>query len=163
LTDEALNGGAAVLAETRHRLAGCPVDQLRLVDLGPLSHRFLACLPRYDRSRTVASAGRLDHCRRQDQNGARPGAFMALSEEALKIVAEIPPGLPPIGADQRALKQILLNLLSNAVKFTPAGGQITLRAGLEPKGGVAFRVRDTGTRAVPDVDRPLSIGRRQRT
>jgi signal transduction histidine kinase len=62
----------------------------------------------------------------------------------LRIAAEIAPDLPPIRADQRALKQILLNLLSNAVKFTPAGGQITLQATVEPDGGVAFRVRDTG-------------------
>jgi len=62
----------------------------------------------------------------------------------LKIAVEIPPGLPPIRADRRALKQILLNLLSNAVKFTPAGGRITLQATVEPDGGVAFRVRDTG-------------------
>jgi signal transduction histidine kinase len=65
-------------------------------------------------------------------------------DAGLKIAVEIPPGLPPIRADQRALKQILLNLLSNAVKFTPAGGQITLQATLEPDGGVAFKVRDTG-------------------
>ena len=37
-------------------------------------------------------------------------------EAGLSITVEIPPGLPPIRADQRALKQILLNLLSNAVK-----------------------------------------------
>ena len=31
----------------------------------------------------------------------------------------LPPGLPCLRGDGRALKQILLNLLSNAVKFTP--------------------------------------------
>jgi signal transduction histidine kinase len=62
----------------------------------------------------------------------------------LRIAVEIQPGLPAVRADQRALKQVLLNLLSNAVKFTPAGGQIVLQAALEPDGGVAFRVRDTG-------------------
>jgi signal transduction histidine kinase len=39
--------------------------------------------------------------------------------------------------------------LSNAVKFTPAGGQITLQATLEPDGGLAFRVRDTGIGIAP--------------
>jgi signal transduction histidine kinase len=33
-----------------------------------------------------------------------------------------------IRADDRKLKQVLLNLLSNALKFTPAGGQIDVRA-----------------------------------
>jgi signal transduction histidine kinase len=74
----------------------------------------------------------------------------------LRITAEIPPGLPPIRADQRALKQVLLNLLSNAVKFTPAGGQITLQATLEPDGGVAFRVRDTGIGIAPS-DLPKAL------
>jgi signal transduction histidine kinase len=74
----------------------------------------------------------------------------------LSITVEIPSGLPPIRADQRALKQILLNLLSNAVKFTPAGGRITLQATLEPDGGVAFRVRDTGI-GIAAADLPKAL------
>ncbi len=54
----------------------------------------------------------------------------------------------PVGgilmADNTRLKQILLNLLSNAVKFTPSGGIVTLRAGLNADGGVRFQVQDTG-------------------
>ena len=52
--------------------------------------------------------------------------------------------LPPLRADNRALKQVLLNLLSNAVKFTPRGGSITLSAAREPDGGVSISVADTG-------------------
>ncbi len=52
--------------------------------------------------------------------------------------------LPPVKADARALKQVLLNLLSNAVKFTPAGGRVTLSAAPEPDGTMALRVADTG-------------------
>jgi PAS domain S-box-containing protein len=51
--------------------------------------------------------------------------------------------LPPLRADERRLKQVLINLLSNAVKFTPAGGRVSLDATIEPD-GVAIRVRDTG-------------------
>ncbi|MHB1219263.1 MAG: sensor histidine kinase [Alphaproteobacteria bacterium] len=58
---------------------------------------------------------------------------------------EVPSTLPPVRADARALKQVLLNLLSNAVKFTPAGGRVTLSAALEPDGSMALRVADTGT------------------
>jgi signal transduction histidine kinase len=62
----------------------------------------------------------------------------------LTIALDVPAGLPPVRADKRALKQVLLNLLSNAIKFTPAGGRITLQAVRGGDGGVEFRVRDTG-------------------
>jgi cell cycle sensor histidine kinase DivJ len=60
------------------------------------------------------------------------------------LEAEVPSTLPPVRADARALKQVLLNLLSNAVKFTSAGGRVTLSAALEPDGSMALRVTDTG-------------------
>ena len=48
-------------------------------------------------------------------------------------------------ADVEKLQQIVLNLLSNAVKFTPAGGRITIAAGLRAATNeVEIRVRDTG-------------------
>lgn len=51
--------------------------------------------------------------------------------------------LPPVDADKRAVKQVLLNLLSNAVKFTPAGGSITIDAA--PAGDkLRISVTDTG-------------------
>src|SRR3546814_7261895 len=53
-------------------------------------------------------------------------------------------GLPRLRADQRAVFQIYLNLLSNAVKYSGSGGRVTAFAGLQPDGGVAFGVRDTG-------------------
>lgn len=52
--------------------------------------------------------------------------------------------LPPVVADARSLKQILLNLLSNAIKFTLPGGQVALATTLTARGEVQIRVRDTG-------------------
>jgi PAS domain S-box-containing protein len=52
--------------------------------------------------------------------------------------------LPDVVADLRSIRQIALNLLSNAVRYTPAGGQVILSTALEPDGGIAVRVRDTG-------------------
>jgi len=60
------------------------------------------------------------------------------------LVTELSRELPLLWADQRSVRQVLLNLLSNAVKFTPAGGQVTARAGAAPDGGVWLQVVDTG-------------------
>ncbi|PWB89628.1 two-component sensor histidine kinase [Methylocystis sp. MitZ-2018] len=53
-------------------------------------------------------------------------------------------GLPPLRADARSLKQILLNLLSNAVKFNEPGGQVIVSSALNDAGSVVIRVKDTG-------------------
>ncbi len=57
---------------------------------------------------------------------------------------QVSAALPPVRADARALKQVLLNLLSNAVKFTPAAGTVTLSAAVQPDGAMMLRVSDTG-------------------
>jgi signal transduction histidine kinase len=51
--------------------------------------------------------------------------------------------------DERKVKQILVNLLSNAVKFTPEGGKIQVRAGLDD-GTVKISVGDTGVGIAPE-------------
>jgi len=62
----------------------------------------------------------------------------------VRLALDMPRDLPVLWADQRAVFQISLNLLSNAVKFTPAGGTVAIFGGVEPSGGIAFGVRDTG-------------------
>jgi signal transduction histidine kinase len=63
----------------------------------------------------------------------------------------VEPGLPPLEADERVLKQVLLNLLSNAVKFTTSGGRVSIAAGRGPAGGLRVRVTDTGI-GIPEED-----------
>ena len=63
-------------------------------------------------------------------------------EAGLKIWVEIP-ALPPVDADKRAIKQVLLNLLSNSIKFTLPGGQITV-SGRTEHDLVSLTIRDTG-------------------
>ncbi|HLI10851.1 MAG TPA: ATP-binding protein [Alphaproteobacteria bacterium] len=73
------------------------------------------------------------------------------------ITREAPETLPPLWADERMLKQILLNILSNAVKFTPAGGQITVTAALDDEGALLLTVVDTGIGiAEPDLVRAMT-------
>ncbi len=62
----------------------------------------------------------------------------------IALSMDIAPGLVPVRADERALKQVLLNLLSNAVKFTLAGGSVIAFARSEVDGAIAFGVGDTG-------------------
>src|SRR5262249_40093494 len=45
------------------------------------------------------------------------------------IHEQFEPDMPPIWADERAVRQVCLNLLSNAIKFTPQGGEIWLKVG----------------------------------
>jgi len=62
----------------------------------------------------------------------------------LQLKTDVPSELPPMLADSRAVKQILINLLSNAVKFTPAGGEVRVSARRDPNGDFILKVADTG-------------------
>ena len=62
----------------------------------------------------------------------------------LEVRAEIPPDLPRLMGDARALRQIAINLVSNARKYTASSGHIILRADLSSNGGILFEVVDTG-------------------
>jgi len=62
----------------------------------------------------------------------------------LEIKVDAPASLPPIMADERALKQVLINALSNSIKFTPAGGRIRMRARRDQSGRLHLAIGDTG-------------------
>ncbi|PIW26946.1 MAG: hypothetical protein COW30_12365 [Rhodospirillales bacterium CG15_BIG_FIL_POST_REV_8_21_14_020_66_15] len=71
------------------------------------------------------------------------------AEKGISLTVEASDGLPPILADRRAIKQVLLNLLSNAVKFTPEGGDV--RVVPSAAGNVLeIAVADTGVGIAPD-------------
>jgi two-component system cell cycle sensor histidine kinase PleC len=64
--------------------------------------------------------------------------------------------LPPLWADERALRQIVLNLMTNAIKFTPAHGTITVKVGWTAKRGQYISVRDTGP-GIPEDEIPTIL------
>src|SRR5260221_3619036 len=71
--------------------------------------------------------------------------------KGIAIITDIAAGLPPIHADERAVKQVLLNLLTNAVKFSPNGGKIALAARLAAGGEMELSVVDGGVGIAPEA------------
>jgi signal transduction histidine kinase/sensor domain CHASE-containing protein len=81
--------------------------------------------------------------------GAAVHAALAMVREraemaGVTVTRDIAAGLPPLSADNRLLKQVLLNLLSNAVKFTERGGSVEVSVAASAAGGTQIRVADTG-------------------
>ncbi|MDB5409676.1 MAG: integral rane sensor signal transduction histidine kinase [Rhodospirillales bacterium] len=73
----------------------------------------------------------------------------------IRLLEEPDASLPPLRADARRLRQVLLNLLSNAVKFTPAGGQVRISAHRRD-GDLVISVADTGIGiAAEDIPKAL--------
>ncbi len=63
--------------------------------------------------------------------------------------------LPLVSADQKRLTQVILNLFSNAVKYTFTGGQIWVRAFLNPANMLQVEVEDTGVGMSPEQQAKL--------
>ncbi len=92
---------------------------------------------RFDlKEEAVALAHIVEECRRL--------LGLRAKKRHLTIEKAVEQDLPPIMADARALRQVMLNLLSNAIKFTPKGGLIKIRIGWTSKGGQYVAVRDSG-------------------
>ena len=83
-------------------------------------------------------------------------------EKELLLSLNLPDQLPPAWADPLRVGQILTNLMSNALKYTPAGGSVSVSAGLDSEVGkhqeaarfVRVWVQDTGI-GIPPEDQPL--------
>jgi PAS domain S-box-containing protein len=72
-------------------------------------------------------------------------------QSGIALETQVASDLPPLTADERVCKQILLNLLSNAVKFTAAGGTVRADADLGLDGGLRIQIADSGI-GIPSAD-----------
>ena len=73
-------------------------------------------------------------------NYSRPKA----EDRKIDLQHDIPPGLPPVKADEEKISWVILQLIDNAIKFTPPGGQAKLSVRAESDTLIMVTVSDTG-------------------
>lgn len=74
----------------------------------------------------------------------------AYREKGVHLVVEVEDNLPALQVDRERMLQVVSNLLENALRYTPAGGQVTLRARRVKPERVRFEVQDTGVGIPPE-------------
>lgn len=78
------------------------------------------------------------------------------AEKEIELIADIPPDLPLVRVNPKALREVLNNLIDNALKYTPAGGKVYIEVGREkPTSNVTLQgisIKDTGL-GIPEEDR----------
>ncbi len=109
-----------------------------ILDMARAESGRLKILPRETRISTVIEEAVEEHAASAAAAGHR-------------LDAAVSSDLPTIATDPRRVRQILGNLLSNAIKYTPAGGDISVRAAVKSRDGavdnqrwVAIQVIDSG-------------------
>ena len=79
-------------------------------------------------------------------------AGLSLTQEEVRVVADVHSGLPSVRGDRDRLQQVLTNLLDNAVKFSPAGEEVRVSA-FQQDSRVRIEVSDRGPGVPPDQQR----------
>jgi PAS domain S-box-containing protein len=73
-----------------------------------------------------------------------------MSEKGQKLSVQAAHNLRSVSADPQMLRQAILNLTSNAVKYTPRGGEIKIRIGVD-NDRLRWEIKDTGI-GIPSGD-----------
>ena len=89
------------------------------------------------------------------------------AERGVELTMSVDGGFPRLKINEDVLEGVLGNLVSNAIKFTPAGGQVTIKASVSAESGAAILViSDTGIGMAPativnlmrDLPIPAGVG-----
>lgn len=84
--------------------------------------------------------------------------YLPLAEDGeIRLTLQLPEQLPPLHGDRELLFEALANLLGNAIKFTPAGGQVLMRAQVGAE-GLDIEVQDSGP-GIPEHEREAVLRR----
>jgi len=70
----------------------------------------------------------------------------------ISLTAAVAPDLPPVAADPDRIRQVFVNLISNALQYTPAGGNVQVRAWCEQR-ELRVQIADSGP-GIPPEDLP---------
>jgi PAS domain S-box-containing protein len=71
------------------------------------------------------------------------GLATLVREKGHTVTVDSTADLPDVTSDPQLLRQVVMNLLSNAIKYTPHGGQIGIRMGLDGR-NLRWSIRDSG-------------------
>jgi signal transduction histidine kinase len=71
-------------------------------------------------------------------------------ERNLQLLVDIPPQLPLVKVNIKALREVLSNILDNALKYTPSGGKILVQVGQEKGNFQGIAINDTGPGIPPE-------------
>jgi signal transduction histidine kinase len=80
---------------------------------------------------------------------------LALSDDDVRVIAELPAGLPPIHVDGARIGRVLENLVGNAIKYAPDGSSIVVGATVDGD-WLVVTVDDEGV-GIPDGEHSLVL------
>ena len=93
-----------------------------------------------------------DHVDLADVIGEALALFRGQVEQRrMRLDVDIEPAMPPLRADRRMVRQMLLNVMANAFRFTADGGRILVTANLDRERRPSVAISDTGS-GIPEAE-----------